>query len=81
MACGDDAGYFPAPAHLTCQRWGHAYPPGAIGEGTLGGACFFDMAAGFGMAGDFIQGPGVEASWMSGEAAGRAAAQKLKSKL
>jgi predicted NAD/FAD-dependent oxidoreductase len=39
------------------------------------------MAAGFGMAGDFIQGPGVEAAGMSGEAAGRAAAQKLKSKL
>ena len=81
VACGDDDGNFPAPAHMKCQRWGNAYPSGAIGEGTLGGACFFDMAAGFGMAGDFIQGPGVEAAWMSGEAAGRAAAQKLKSKL
>ena len=81
VACGYDDGDFPAPAHMKCQRWGNAYPSGAIGEGTLGGACFFDMAAGFGMAGDFIQGPGVEAAWMSGEAAGRAAAQKLKSKL
>ena len=86
VACGDDDGEYPAPVHAKCQRWGAAYHSGAIGEDYhgvpgAGGVCFFDMDAGFGMAGDFIQGPGVEAAWLSGEAAGRATVRKLKAKL
>ena len=60
-----------APRTTRANGENHHGVPGA------GGVCFFDMDAGFGMAGDFIQGPGWRRR-LSGEAAGRATVRKLE---
>jgi renalase len=63
----------PEPAHVASQRWGHAFPAAPVVETRDGHA--WAASEGFGACGDFVNGAGVEAAWLSGASAGAAIAK------
>ena len=78
-------GTVPDAVHAKSQRWGNAFPlrPMAIpssSEDGVGMPFVWDRGVGFAACGDFVAGAGIEAAFLSGEAAGAVVADVMLSR-